>query len=87
MSAASKVAAFGALYRVLFAASATQSYWMEIMFWVAILTMVLVNVFAIAQRDVKRILAYSSIAHAGDILVGLLSHVRAPAKVGLGAVL
>jgi NADH-quinone oxidoreductase subunit N len=87
MSAASKIAAFGALVRVLVAAAPVQEYWFPVLFWMAVLTMVVGNVVAIAQRDVKRILGYSSIGHAGYVLVGVLAHVKAPDKVSLDAVL
>lgn len=87
MSAASKVAAFGALVRVLAAAAPVQEYWFPVLFWMAVMTMVVGNVVAIAQRDVKRILGYSSIGHAGYVLVGVLAHVKAPDKVSLDAVL
>ena len=83
MSAASKVAAFGALTRILVTASELQAYWFPILYWIAVLTMVVGNLYAIAQKDVKRILAYSSIAHAGYVLVALLAHVKAPDKVGI----
>ncbi len=86
MSAASKIAAFGALARVLWAASTVQEYWFPVLWWMAILTMVVGNLYAIAQKDVKRILGYSSIAHAGYVLVGVLAHVRSPEKVSLDAV-
>ena len=53
--------------------------WMEIFGVLAILTMVVGNVMALTQRDIKRLLAYSSIAHAGYLLVALV------AAGGLGA--
>jgi NADH-quinone oxidoreductase subunit N len=86
MAAASKIAAFGALARVLFAAVAVQEYWVPVLWWMAILTMVVGNLYAIAQKDVKRILGYSSIGHAGYVLVGVLAHVHAPERVSLDAV-
>ena len=86
MAAVSKIAAFGALARVLIATTPMEEYWFPVLFLIAIVTMVVGNVYAIAQKDVKRILAYSSIAHAGYLLVALLAHVKAPEKVSLNAV-
>jgi len=56
--------------------------WMPALFWIAILTMTVGNLIAVVQKDVKRILAYSSIAHAGYILVAILAHFKAPDKIG-----
>jgi NADH-quinone oxidoreductase subunit N len=82
MAAGSKIAAIATLYRVLDAAQLMQQYWFPAMFWIAIVTMSVGNLIALVQRDVKRILAYSSIAHAGYILVGLLAHVKNPTEIG-----
>src|SRR5581483_6090846 len=72
MASATKVAAFGALLRVLYAAFPGLKWdWRPVVWGVAILTMVVGCVLAVTQRDVKRMLAYSSIAHAGFILVGV----------------
>ena len=87
MASVTKIAAFGAFYRVLVAAVSVQEYWFPILFWMAVLTMLVGNVFAIAQQDVKRILAYSSVAHAGYVMVALLAHVKAPDSVPMDAVL
>ncbi|MBL8066110.1 MAG: NADH-quinone oxidoreductase subunit N [Chthonomonadaceae bacterium] len=87
MASASKVAAFGALIRVLQAATMLQDVWFPAMVWICILTMSVANLAALVQKDVKRILGYSSIANAGYILVGLLSHLKDPAKVPLTTVL
>jgi NADH-quinone oxidoreductase subunit N len=74
MSAATKVAAFAALLRVLYVAfPSTRWDWQPALWAVAIATMVLGSVIAVAQGDVKRMLAYSSIAHAGFILTGVLA--------------
>lgn len=86
MSVVSKVAAIGALARVLFAAAPILSVWYPALFWIAIATMTVGNLAALAQRDVKRLLGYSSIAHAGYLLVAILSHVIDPEKVSLGSV-
>jgi NADH-quinone oxidoreductase subunit N len=84
MAAVSKIAAIGALYRVLTAAAGAIDFWLPILFWVAILTMTVGNLIALAQKDVKRILGYSSIAHAGYLLVALLAHLRNPTEIGIG---
>lgn len=86
MAAASKIAAFGALVRVLVAAFPVHENWFPILWWMAILTMVVGNLYAIAQKDVKRILGYSSIGHAGYVLVAVLSHVWTEGRVPLDAV-
>ena len=72
MATAVKVAGFGALIRVLSLAlqpSAETFYW--VLWWMAALSMTVGNVMALIQTNVKRMLAYSSIAHAGYVLVGL----------------
>jgi NADH-quinone oxidoreductase subunit N len=74
MAAATKVSAFGALLRVFYVAFGGLGWeWRPIAWGVAILTMVVGSVFAITQTDVKRMLAYSSVAHAGFILVGVIA--------------
>lgn len=85
MAAGSKVAAIGALFRVLDASGVMQEFWMPALFWIAILTMTIGNLVACTQRDVKRTLGYSSIANAGYLLVALLAHFKSPDKVGLQA--
>ncbi len=70
MSTASKASAFAALILVLFHALPVER-WGLVLAVVATVTMILGNVVAVAQTNVKRMLAYSSIAHAGYILVGL----------------
>ena len=86
MSVVSKVAAVGALARVLIASAPMFGTWYPVLFWMAIATMTVGNLAALAQRDVKRVLAYSSIAHAGYLLVAILSYVKSPETVSLGAV-
>jgi NADH-quinone oxidoreductase subunit N len=74
MAAATKVAAFGALLRVFYVAFGGLGWeWRPAAWGVAILTMVVGSIFAITQTDVKRMLAYSSVAHAGFILVGVIA--------------
>ena len=74
MAACTKVAAFGALLRVLYVGlGGTQWDWQPVLWAVAILTMVVGAVLAVTQTDVKRMLAYSSVAHTGFILVGVVA--------------
>jgi NADH-quinone oxidoreductase subunit N len=82
MSIVSKVGAFAALWRVIDAFAPLHNTWMPILFWVAILTMCVGNLTALVQKDAKRILGYSAIAHAGYLLVALLAHAKDPATVG-----
>jgi NADH-quinone oxidoreductase subunit N len=78
MAACTKVAAFGAMLRVFYVAvSAARWDWQPIVWAVAIVTMVVGSVLAITQTDMKRMLAYSSIAHAGFVLTGVLAFDRA----------
>jgi NADH-quinone oxidoreductase subunit N len=74
MAAATKVAAFGGLLRVLLVAFEGLRWdWRPVLWAVAILTMVVGAVLALTQSDVKRMLAYSSIAHAGFLLTGVIA--------------
>jgi NADH-quinone oxidoreductase subunit N len=74
MAAGTKVAGFAALLRVAFLALAPVGELLTPALWaLAALTMVVGSVLAIAQTDMKRILAYSSIAHAGFVLVGVVA--------------
>ena len=74
MAAATKVAAFGATLRIFYTAVAGAEWsWRPLITGIAIITMIVGSVIAIAQRDVKRLLAYSSIAHAGFLLTGVLA--------------
>ena len=72
MAAAVKGAAFAAFFRLWLEAFPTLlSVWHESVWWLAVITMVVGNLVALAQRNIKRLLAYSSIAHAGYILVAI----------------
>ncbi|HSL09863.1 MAG TPA: NADH-quinone oxidoreductase subunit N [Actinomycetota bacterium] len=72
MSAATKVAAFMALLRVLSVALQPMEWdWTPIVAALAAVSVIVGSVLAIAQTDVKRMLAYSSVAHAGFILTGI----------------
>ncbi|MDO5671375.1 MAG: NADH-quinone oxidoreductase subunit NuoN [Actinomycetaceae bacterium] len=74
MAAGVKVAAFGAIIRVIFGAGFGMSWDLVIFLWaVAVLTMLVGTFMGIVQGNVKRMLAYSSIAHAGFLLIGVLS--------------
>ena len=70
MSTAPKVAAFAVLLRVLYGAfPSLQAHWVPILWWLAVLSMFVGNLGALRQKNLKRMLAYSSIAHAGYLLV------------------
>jgi NADH-quinone oxidoreductase subunit N len=72
MSVGTKAAAFAAFYRTfLYALASQQAVWGMALGVLAVLTMTLGNLAALRQTSLKRLLAYSSIAHAGYILVGL----------------
>jgi len=86
MATASKVGAFGALWRILDATNIIHHLWAPALTLVAILTMIFGNVMALAQTDVKRVLGYSSISHAGYILVALISHGVAPSLAGISTI-
>ena len=80
----SKAAVFAVLVRLLLSGvRAVQADWTAVLWVLAALTMTLGNVVAIAQSNLKRMLAYSSIAHVGYMLVGL----AAGGAAGAGAVL
>ncbi|MGH7459104.1 MAG: NADH-quinone oxidoreductase subunit N [Longimicrobiaceae bacterium] len=72
MATGVKAAAFAAFIRV-FAVAFGGAYeqWVVVIFWLAALTMIAANLIALTQGSVKRMLAYSSIAHAGYLLVAL----------------
>jgi NADH-quinone oxidoreductase subunit N len=70
MSTAPKAAAFAVLLRILYGAFPTlHTHWVPILWWLAVLSMFVGNLGALRQKNVKRMLAYSSIAHAGYLLV------------------
>ncbi|MFI2370480.1 NADH-quinone oxidoreductase subunit NuoN [Streptomyces sp. NPDC018833] len=74
MAAATKVAAFGALLRLLYVVLPGLNWdWRPVMWAIAIVTMLGGAIVAITQTDIKRLLAYSSIAHAGFILAGVIA--------------
>jgi NADH-quinone oxidoreductase subunit N len=74
MAACTKVAAFGAMVRLVYVVLPPLEWdIMPVLWGVAVLTMVVGTVVAIVQTDIKRMLAYSSIAHAGFVLVGVVA--------------
>ena len=73
MAAVVKVAVFGVLIRLTIGAGALAGIWAPVFWWFAVLSMGMGNLLALVQRDAKRMLAYSSIAHAGYMVVGLVS--------------
>ncbi len=78
MAACTKLAAFGAILRLTYVGIAPNRWdWQVAVVVVAVLTMVVGAVLSVTQTDVKRLLAYSSIAHAGFILVGVLAFSQA----------
>ncbi|PSK96346.1 NADH dehydrogenase subunit N [Haloactinopolyspora alba] len=74
MAACTKLAAFGAMVRLFYVAfGGVRSDWQPMLWAVAIATMVVGAVVALTQTDIKRMLAYSSIAHAGFVLTALVA--------------
>ena len=74
MAACTKIAAFGALLRVVYVGFGTAEWdWRPMMWVIAILTMVVGALLAVTQNDVKRMLAYSAVAHTGFLLVGVIA--------------
>src|SRR6266436_4218567 len=81
MSTGPKAAAFAVLLRVMFEANAPGRFWL---IWVsAALSMTLGNVAALVQTNIKRLLAYSSIAHAGYLLIAFAVPQTAIADTGI----
>jgi NADH-quinone oxidoreductase subunit N len=73
MAACTKVAAFGAILRLLYVAFGTEEWtWRPLIYGVAIVSMVVGAVLGLTQTDLKRMLAYSSIAQAGFMLTGVI---------------
>ncbi|MHB1421100.1 MAG: NADH-quinone oxidoreductase subunit N [Bacillota bacterium] len=84
LATASKAAGFAVLLRVFFIALPnTQTYWLPIVIVLATLTMILGNLVAIPQTNIKRLLAYSSISQAGYLLLGVVAF----SQLGVTAVL
>jgi len=75
MSVATKAAAFALIARIFYIALPDlQEIWMPFLFGISVLTMLVGNIAAIFQNDVKRMLAYSGIAHAGYLLIGIVAN-------------
>ena len=72
MAAGVKAAAFAALFRVLMEGFSGVTAWHQIVWWLAAATMLVGNLVALAQTTVKRMLAYSSVAHAGYLLAAVI---------------
>jgi len=73
MAAATKTAAFAVLLRFLIGAfGSDETIWVPMITWLSILTMTVANLVALAQTNLKRMLAFSSIAHAGYLLIALV---------------
>jgi NADH-quinone oxidoreductase subunit N len=69
------------------AAGADWADWGHVMVILAVLTMVVGNVLALPQRNLKRMLAYSSIAHAGYLTLGIIAAGKSGDTLGIGAIL
>src|SRR5579884_79048 len=83
MAVASKAASFGAFLRVFVEGlGGLKANWQPLFLAVCLATLVLGNVVAIVQTNIKRMLAYSSIAHAGYALIGLVAAGRAADGTG-----
>jgi NADH-quinone oxidoreductase subunit N len=88
MSVGVKAGAFAGFLKLFVVAAAPQWHtWADVLIVVAVLTMVVGNVLALPQRNLKRLLAYSSIAHAGYLLLGLIAAGRSGTSDGSSAVL
>jgi NADH-quinone oxidoreductase subunit N len=79
LSTGVKAAGLGAFGRLFAEAFALPGPWVEAMAWLAVLTMVVGNLGALAQDSLQRLLAYSSVAHAGYVMVGLAAASASPA--------
>jgi len=73
LAVASKAAAVLVLVRILYECFPDLASWQNMGWGAAILTMLYGNIAALTQKNIKRLLAYSSIAHAGYLLVGVIS--------------
>jgi len=75
MAVATKAAGFALISRI-FYISLTElvDIWMPFLFGISVITMLVGNIAAIFQNDVKRILAYSGVAHAGYLLIGIVAN-------------
>jgi NADH-quinone oxidoreductase subunit N len=88
MAACTKVAAFGAILRLLYVGFGTDAWtWRPLIYGIAIVSMVVGSILGLTQTDLKRMLAYSSIAHAGFLLTGVIGIGAGGSGSGLPATL
>jgi NADH-quinone oxidoreductase subunit N len=88
MAACTKVAAFGAILRLLYVGFGPDVWtWRPLVYGIAIVSMVVGAVLGLTQTDLKRLLAYSSIAHAGFLLTGVIGLGPGGTGSGLAATL
>jgi len=74
MSTSVKAAAFAAFLRVFLSTlEPMQGHWVPVLSWISALTMIVGTIVGVLQSNIKRMLAYSSIAHAGYLLLGLIA--------------
>lgn len=83
LSVGSKAAAFAVLLRVLYVAVPVQG-WVTLVAGLAAISMTLGNLVALSQQNIKRMLAYSAIAHGGYMLVGVVAISASPTPMGSG---
>lgn len=88
MAVASKAASFGAFLRVFIEGlGGLKADWSAIFLLLCIATLLIGNIVALVQTNVKRMLAYSSIAHAGYALIGVVAAGRMEGSSGIASVL
>jgi NADH-quinone oxidoreductase subunit N len=88
LSVGPKIGAFALILRLFVEAlGPLADWWLPVIIVLATLTMTLGNLVALTQDNVKRMLAYSSIAHTGYMLVGLAAWAKNPAGAGISALL
>ncbi len=86
MAAGTKVAAFGAIMRLFYVALGADRWsWAPMMWVIAVLSMFVGSILAVTQSDIKRLLAYSSVAHTGFILTGVLG-LQASGELAMGEI-
>jgi len=83
LSVASKAAGFAALLRILYVALPPQ-VWVTVVAALAALSMTVGNLLALSQTNIKRMLAYSSIAHGGYMLIGVVALAASTTPIGSG---
>jgi NADH-quinone oxidoreductase subunit N len=86
MATVSKAGAFAALVRLLDGCLIFSSVWLPPLAVIALLTMTVGNLAALTQKDVKRMLGYSSVAQAGYVLVAILAHEKTKGAIDTGTV-